>query len=198
MEGGRIIQCGTPQEIVKEPANQYVADFVQHMNPITIADGEGCDGRPASASRPPIPAFRQRPGPTTPLVDILGRHVASAGQHRCGRQRLRRRDHRCQNIVEGLTRHRNKVDRGAGPPKEIDHERETSVLRETDEEARKLAGCFFVRREAARLPDRAGSDGFSLRQPCTRRHAISTERRSSSCRGCRRIQALTADGALRC
>ena len=36
MEGGRIIQCGTPQEIVKNPANQYVADFVQHMNPITM------------------------------------------------------------------------------------------------------------------------------------------------------------------
>src|SRR6478736_7102364 len=36
MEGGRIIQCGTPQEIVRAPADQYVADFVQHMNPISM------------------------------------------------------------------------------------------------------------------------------------------------------------------
>ena len=33
MEGGRIVQCGTPTEIFKTPANYYVADFVQHMNP---------------------------------------------------------------------------------------------------------------------------------------------------------------------
>lgn len=36
MEGGRIIQCGTPQQIVKHPATQYVADFVQNMNPISM------------------------------------------------------------------------------------------------------------------------------------------------------------------
>ncbi len=36
MEGGRIIQCGTPQEIVQNPTNQYVADFVQNMNPINM------------------------------------------------------------------------------------------------------------------------------------------------------------------
>lgn len=33
MEGGRIVQCGTPQEIFSNPANGYVADFVAHMNP---------------------------------------------------------------------------------------------------------------------------------------------------------------------
>ncbi|MGG2478242.1 ATP-binding cassette domain-containing protein, partial [Rhizobium sp. BR5] len=36
MEGGRIIQCGTPQQIVKQPATPYVADFVQNMNPISM------------------------------------------------------------------------------------------------------------------------------------------------------------------
>ena len=34
MEGGRIVQCGTPQEIIRNPANEYVADFVAHMNPL--------------------------------------------------------------------------------------------------------------------------------------------------------------------
>ncbi len=36
MEGGRIIQCGTPREIFSKPANRYVADFVAHMNPLGV------------------------------------------------------------------------------------------------------------------------------------------------------------------
>ncbi|WP_120501066.1 choline ABC transporter ATP-binding protein [Roseovarius sp. EL26] len=36
MEGGRIVQCGTPQEIFSAPANDYVADFVAHMNPLGV------------------------------------------------------------------------------------------------------------------------------------------------------------------
>ncbi len=36
MEGGRIIQTGTPQEIILHPADDYVADFVAHMNPMGV------------------------------------------------------------------------------------------------------------------------------------------------------------------
>ena len=36
MEGGRIVQCGTPQEILLQPADAYVADFVAHMNPLGV------------------------------------------------------------------------------------------------------------------------------------------------------------------
>ncbi len=36
MEGGRIVQCGTPQEIFTAPATPYVADFVAHMNPLGV------------------------------------------------------------------------------------------------------------------------------------------------------------------
>lgn len=36
MEGGRIVQSGTPQEIFSNPANDYVADFVTHMNPLGV------------------------------------------------------------------------------------------------------------------------------------------------------------------
>lgn len=36
MDGGRIVQCGTPQEIFSKPANDYVADFVAHMNPLGV------------------------------------------------------------------------------------------------------------------------------------------------------------------
>ncbi|CUH85858.1 choline ABC transporter ATP-binding protein [Thalassovita mediterranea] len=36
MEGGRIVQCGTPQQIFSDPATDYVADFVAHMNPLGV------------------------------------------------------------------------------------------------------------------------------------------------------------------
>ncbi len=36
MEGGRIVQCGTPQEIFTNPATGYVSDFVAHMNPLGV------------------------------------------------------------------------------------------------------------------------------------------------------------------
>lgn len=40
MEGGRIVQCGTPQEIIRNPVNEYVADFVAHMNPLGVLCAE--------------------------------------------------------------------------------------------------------------------------------------------------------------
>lgn len=40
MEGGRIIQVGTAQEILNNPANEYVADFVAHMNPLAVLRAE--------------------------------------------------------------------------------------------------------------------------------------------------------------
>jgi len=36
MEGGRIVQCGTPREIFSNPASDYVADFVSEMNPLGV------------------------------------------------------------------------------------------------------------------------------------------------------------------
>jgi glycine betaine/proline transport system ATP-binding protein len=36
MEGGDIVQVGTPQEIVLNPASDYVRDFVAHMNPLNV------------------------------------------------------------------------------------------------------------------------------------------------------------------
>jgi glycine betaine/proline transport system ATP-binding protein len=36
MEGGRIVQWGTPEEIILKPANAYVAEFVAHMNPLNV------------------------------------------------------------------------------------------------------------------------------------------------------------------
>jgi glycine betaine/proline transport system ATP-binding protein len=36
MEGGRIVQYGTPLDIIRNPADAYVADFVEHINPLRI------------------------------------------------------------------------------------------------------------------------------------------------------------------
>jgi glycine betaine/proline transport system ATP-binding protein len=36
MEGGRIVQVGTPREIFSNPADDYVADFVANMNPLGV------------------------------------------------------------------------------------------------------------------------------------------------------------------
>ena len=36
MEEGRIVQYGTPQDIILNPANDYVARFVAHMNPLNV------------------------------------------------------------------------------------------------------------------------------------------------------------------
>ena len=36
MEGGRIIQTGTPRDIFTAPINDYVADFVANMNPLGV------------------------------------------------------------------------------------------------------------------------------------------------------------------
>lgn len=36
MEGGRIVQAGVPADILNNPANDYVADFVAHMNPLAV------------------------------------------------------------------------------------------------------------------------------------------------------------------
>lgn len=36
MEGGRIIQIGTAREILAAPKNEYVADFVSHLDPMAV------------------------------------------------------------------------------------------------------------------------------------------------------------------
>ena len=66
MEGGRVIQLGTPQQIVRKPASDYVAEFVAHMNPLGVlrardimrplGEGEasGLDGAPRCAPKTPV------------------------------------------------------------------------------------------------------------------------------------------------
>lgn len=40
MEGGHVVQFGTAADILMRPANDYVAEFVKHMNPLDVLSGE--------------------------------------------------------------------------------------------------------------------------------------------------------------
>ena len=67
MEGGRIVQAGTPREIFTNPANDYVAEFVAHMNPLGVLTARDVmDSDTAAAGADQI-------GPETPIADILPR-----------------------------------------------------------------------------------------------------------------------------
>lgn len=70
MEGGRIIQCGTPREIITNPANDYVEDFVAHMNPLGVLTARDVmmEGTPSTA---------QNVGAETPVQEVIA-HMAEA------------------------------------------------------------------------------------------------------------------------
>jgi glycine betaine/proline transport system ATP-binding protein len=39
LKNGRIVQTGTAEDIVLSPADEYVAEFVRHMNPLDVLTG---------------------------------------------------------------------------------------------------------------------------------------------------------------
>lgn len=51
MEGGRIVQAGTAEDILLRPANAYVADFVRHVNPLNVLRGTAVMTPAASLDR---------------------------------------------------------------------------------------------------------------------------------------------------
>jgi glycine betaine/proline transport system ATP-binding protein len=105
MEGGRIIQCGTPQEIVKNPANQYVADFVQNMNPINMLTAGDVMQHGASEGSGGVTATA---APTTPLVDVLDAMARTPGNVGVVDNGTVIGTINAQDIVNGLTRHRRR------------------------------------------------------------------------------------------
>lgn len=64
MDGGRIIQCGTPREIFSAPASDYVADFVAHMNPLGVLTARDVMGPPRQETARTI-------GAETPVVEVI-------------------------------------------------------------------------------------------------------------------------------
>ncbi|NTF32619.1 choline ABC transporter ATP-binding protein [Rhizobium skierniewicense] len=107
MDGGHIIQCGTPREIVKNPSNQYVSDFVQNMNPISMLTAADVMRPGVSAHQAGLPVSGTA-RPTSPLVDILDAMAKQPGE-------IGIVDHgsivgtiSADDIIRGLTTHRRR------------------------------------------------------------------------------------------
>ncbi len=107
MEGGYIVQYGKPEDIVLNPANAYVADFVAHMNPLNVLRG-GSLMTPAQALKrdgecvildreghlrltldakggPVAVSLNQRPGKLLPYVEGMELSQTRSRCHRDGR-----------------------------------------------------------------------------------------------------------------
>jgi glycine betaine/proline transport system ATP-binding protein len=107
MEGGRIVQCGTPQEIVRAPADDYVADFVQHLNPITMLTAAdvmrpGVSGQAGSAS---VTATARTGTPLTDILDALARQPGAVAVVDNG---AIVGTISAEDVIAGLTRHRRR------------------------------------------------------------------------------------------
>lgn len=105
MEAGRIIQCGTPQEIVRNPANAYVADFVQNLNPITMLTAADVMLQGVAAHEVGVTATA---APQTPLVDILDAMARQPGHIGVVENGMIIGTIGAQSVVESLTRHRRR------------------------------------------------------------------------------------------
>jgi glycine betaine/proline transport system ATP-binding protein len=63
LEGGRIVQIGSAEDILLNPADDYVAEFVKHMNPLNVLRG--------TSLMTPAVSLRREPGSV--LLDREGR-----------------------------------------------------------------------------------------------------------------------------
>jgi glycine betaine/proline transport system ATP-binding protein len=106
MEGGRIVQCGTPQDIVKNPVNQYVADFVQHMNPIMMLSARDVM-KPGAAESGNVVGTVQPDAPLSSVLDAMARTPGIAGVVENG---AIIGTISAQDVLEGLTRHRRREE----------------------------------------------------------------------------------------
>ncbi|MGV1893337.1 choline ABC transporter ATP-binding protein [Agrobacterium vitis] len=104
MESGRIIQCGTPQQIVQNPADQYVADFVRNMNPISMLTAR--DVMTAGTSHTPGLGVTATAAPETPLIDILDAMARQPGLVGVVENGTVIGAIGAQDVVSALTRHR--------------------------------------------------------------------------------------------
>ena len=105
MEGGRIVQVGTAQDIVLRPADDYVADFVAHMNPLnvlTAADVMKPYDRTGEAS-PANVAQMAEPG--TPLQKVMSAVSQGKGTVVVARKGEILGQIGPQDIVDALERH---------------------------------------------------------------------------------------------
>ncbi|HEY0275541.1 MAG TPA: choline ABC transporter ATP-binding protein [Paenirhodobacter sp.] len=65
MEGGRIVQIGTARDIIANPVDAYVEDFVAHMNPLSVLTAADV-AEPGTAEGIPV-------APETPVRQVMAR-----------------------------------------------------------------------------------------------------------------------------
>ena len=70
MEAGKIVQSGTPREIVRNPANDYVLSFLRNINPLSILTAADVM-RPIVAREQMKTELSATARPQTSLADIM-------------------------------------------------------------------------------------------------------------------------------
>jgi glycine betaine/proline transport system ATP-binding protein len=84
LEGGRIVQCGTGEDILLRPATDYVAEFVKHMNPLNVLRGTSVMTPAASLVREEGAVLVDRGGRIRVAVDADDRPIAVSLDGRAG------------------------------------------------------------------------------------------------------------------
>lgn len=107
VENGRIVQCGTPQEIVRNPVTRYVADFVQNMNPLSMLSAEDImlHGIGEQAGKLHISATAR---PNTSVVDILDALARQPGAIGVVENGAIIGTISANEVITGLTKHRRR------------------------------------------------------------------------------------------
>ncbi|NJR14169.1 MAG: choline ABC transporter ATP-binding protein [Phyllobacteriaceae bacterium] len=86
MEGGRVVQFGTPRDIVFAPANDYVARFVAHINPLTVLRAADIAVPPETLDKAVKLAATARPDmPISAIITALGKRDGAIGLMEGGR-----------------------------------------------------------------------------------------------------------------
>ncbi|MBN2631286.1 MAG: choline ABC transporter ATP-binding protein [Rhodobacteraceae bacterium] len=73
MDGGRIVQCGTARQIIANPINDYVQEFVAHMNPLSVLTAR-------DVMEPGKTAAAQAVDAETPVKQIMAMMRDGAGE----------------------------------------------------------------------------------------------------------------------
>ena len=79
MEGGRIVQVGTAQDIVLRPADDYVSAFVAHMNPLNVLTAQDVMTPYDRTNGQPPTSVAQMADPGTPLRKVMAAVSGSKG-----------------------------------------------------------------------------------------------------------------------
>jgi glycine betaine/proline transport system ATP-binding protein len=85
LEGGRIVQIGSAEDILLNPADDYVAEFVKHMNPLNVLRGTSLMTPAVSLRREPGAVLLDRDGRVKVQLDGADHPIGVTLDGRAGR-----------------------------------------------------------------------------------------------------------------